>query len=74
MNAYDMIKYVHICITQCARSQELKQQETGTPTSKSVSEHEDITMLWNQGVQTDREVLANTPDIVVKTKRTEPAY
>jgi hypothetical protein len=35
---------------------------------KSVTEH-DITVLWNQGVQTDREVLANRPDIFVKNKK-----
>jgi hypothetical protein len=35
---------------------------------KSVTEHEDITVLWNQGVQTDREVLTNRPDILVKNK------
>jgi hypothetical protein len=28
--------------------------------------HEDITVLWNQGIQTDREVLANRPDIIIK--------
>jgi hypothetical protein len=33
---------------------------------KSVTEHEDKTVLRNQGVQTDREVLANRPDIIVK--------
>jgi hypothetical protein len=27
-----------------------------------------ITILWNQGIQTDREVLANRPDIIVKNK------
>lgn len=36
---------------------------------KSVCEHEDITVLWNQGVQTDREVLANRPDIIIKNKQ-----
>jgi hypothetical protein len=34
-----------------------------------VCEHEDITVLWNQGVQTEREVLANRPDIIVKNKK-----
>jgi hypothetical protein len=24
--------------------------------------------LWNEGVQTDREVLANKPDIIIKNK------
>jgi hypothetical protein len=26
------------------------------------------TVLWNQGIQTDREVLANRPDIIIKNK------
>jgi hypothetical protein len=30
---------------------------------KLATEHEDITVLWNQGIQTDREFLANRPDI-----------
>jgi hypothetical protein len=28
-----------------------------------------ITILWNQGIQTDREVLATRPDIIVKNKK-----
>jgi hypothetical protein len=36
---------------------------------KPVTEHEDITVLWNQGIQTDREVLANSPDIIIKNKK-----
>jgi hypothetical protein len=35
---------------------------------KPVTEHEDITILWNQGIQTDREVLANRPDIIIKNE------
>jgi hypothetical protein len=31
------------------------------------NEHEDVTVLWNQGVQT--EVLANRSNIIVKNKR-----
>jgi hypothetical protein len=34
----------------------------------SVTEHEDIIVLLNQGVQTDREVLANRPDTIVTNK------
>jgi hypothetical protein len=26
-------------------------------------------ILWNRGVQTDREVLANRPDIIIKNKK-----
>jgi hypothetical protein len=33
---------------------------------KPVCQHEDITILWNQRVQTDREVLENRPDIIIK--------
>jgi hypothetical protein len=36
---------------------------------KSVCEHEDITELWNQGVKTDRKVLANSPHIIIKNKK-----
>jgi hypothetical protein len=36
---------------------------------KPVTEHEDITVLWTQGIQTDREVLANRPAIIVKNKK-----
>jgi Uma2 family endonuclease len=37
-----------------------------------VTEHEDITVLWNQGIQTDREVLANRHDIIIKNKKEKP--
>jgi hypothetical protein len=36
---------------------------------KPVTEHENVTVLWNQGIQTDREVLANRPDIIIKNKK-----
>ena len=36
--------------------------------SKPVCEEGDVTVLWNQAVQTDREVIANTPDIKIKNK------
>jgi hypothetical protein len=35
---------------------------------KPVTEHEDVTVLWNQGIQTDREVSANRPDIIIENK------
>jgi hypothetical protein len=38
-------------------------------TPKPVCQHENITVLWNQGEQTDREVLANRPDIIIKNKK-----
>jgi hypothetical protein len=38
-------------------------------TPKPVCQHEDVTVLWNQGIQTDRDVLANRPDIIIKNKK-----
>jgi hypothetical protein len=37
-----------------------------------VYEQEDITVLWNQAVNTDREVAANRPDIIIKKKKKKP--
>jgi len=34
-----------------------------------VYELEDIAVLWNQAVHTDREVTANRPDITIKNKK-----
>jgi hypothetical protein len=34
-----------------------------------VYEEGDVTVLWNQAAQTDREVTANTPDIIIKNKK-----
>ena len=36
---------------------------------KPVYEEEDVTVLWNQAVHTDREVTANRPDIIIIKKR-----
>jgi hypothetical protein len=36
--------------------------------TKPVYEEGDVTVLWNQAVQTDREVTANRPDIIIKNK------
>jgi hypothetical protein len=38
-------------------------------TPKPVCENEDVTVLWNQGVHTDREVTANKPDIIIKSEK-----
>jgi hypothetical protein len=40
-----------------------------TRTPKPVCEHEDMSVLWNQRVHTDREVAANRPDIIIKNKK-----
>ena len=35
---------------------------------KPVYEQEDVTVLWNQAVHTNREVTKNGPDIIIKKK------
>jgi uncharacterized protein YcsI (UPF0317 family) len=34
-----------------------------------VCEDEDVTVFWNQGLHTNRDVMASRPDIIVKKKR-----
>jgi hypothetical protein len=34
----------------------------------SVYEQEGVGVLWNQAVHTDREVMANRPDMIIKNK------
>ena len=36
---------------------------------KPVYEEGDVTVLWNQGVHTDREGTPNRPDIIIKNKK-----
>jgi len=38
---------------------------------KPVYEQRDVTVLWNQAVQTDTEVTASRPDIIIKKKNRE---
>jgi hypothetical protein len=65
-----MIKSAHIYITQYAKHEALKQQKTSTPTYLSRYVNMKIlTVLWNQVIQTNREVLANRPDIIIKNKK-----
>jgi len=40
-----------------------------THKSKPVCEEGDVTVLWNQGVHTGREVTANRTDIIIKHKK-----
>ena len=36
---------------------------------KPVYEEGDVAVLWNQAVHTDREVIANRRDIIIKSKK-----
>jgi hypothetical protein len=37
---------------------------------KSVREQQNMTVLWNQAIRTDGEVMANKPDIILKADKT----
>jgi hypothetical protein len=41
---------------------------------KPVYEKREVTVLWNQAVHTDREVTADRPDIIIKTKKRKHAH
>jgi hypothetical protein len=65
-----VIKSVNIYITQICKTLGIEKTENWySHIPKSVCQHADITVLWNQGVQTDREILANSPDIIIKNKK-----
>ena len=67
-----MIKSVHICITQYAKTLGTETADKWyTHMPKPVYEEGDVTVLWNQAVHTDREVTANRPDITIKNKKRE---
>jgi hypothetical protein len=55
---YSMCKKLGIAITE----------NWYTHIPKSITEHEGITVTWNQGLPTDRGVLSNRPAIIVKNK------
>jgi hypothetical protein len=61
-----MTKSARIYVTRYRGNSELKWY---SHVPKIVSEHEGIIVLWNQGVQAVREILANRPDIIIKNKR-----
>jgi hypothetical protein len=58
----------HLHYSIC-RAEASKRQINGKHTPKPVCEHEDVTVLLNQGVHTDREIMANSPDIIIKNKK-----
>jgi len=41
---------------------------------KPVCEEGDVTVLWNEAAHADREVTANMPDIIIKTKKRKHAH
>jgi hypothetical protein len=70
-----MIESVHIYITQYIYIYICKILGIETTENwyshipKPVCQHEDITVLWNKGKQTDRDIVANRPDIIIKNMK-----
>jgi hypothetical protein len=52
-----------LLIMQSGRHRNDIKNDTHTHMPKPVYEQEDVTVLWNQAVHTDREVTANRPQI-----------
>lgn len=68
-----MIMMIHIHYSVC-KSLTLKGHTNGTLTAKPVCEQEDVMVFWNQAVHTDREFMANGPDIIIKRRNRKHAY
>jgi hypothetical protein len=68
MRHSEVYAYLHYSI---CRAVDIKTTDRYTHMPKPVSEHVDVTVLWNQVVHTDREVTANKPDMIIKTKKTK---
>jgi len=58
--------HLHYSIRKKLGTETAENSYSNTP--NAVCKGEVITVLWNQGVQTHREVLANRPDIIIKNK------
>jgi len=41
---------------------------------KPVYAQEDVTVLWNQAVHTEREITTNRPDVIIKNKKRKHTY
>ena len=59
--------HLHYSICKALGTETTVKWHTHTPTS--VYEQEDITVLWNRAVHTDREVTANRTHTIIKNKK-----
>ena len=58
--------HLHYSICKVLGAETTDKRFTHMP--KPVYEEGDVTVLWNQAVHTDRDVIANRPDIIIKSK------
>ena len=67
MRHHNVCSHLHYSIRKALRIEKTGKWYTVLP--KPVYEKGDVTVLWNQALQTDREVTANRPDIIIKNKK-----
>ena len=46
-----------------------KMGHTHTHTPNQVRKYKEVTVLWNQDIHTEREVMTNRPDIIIKNTK-----
>jgi len=63
----DVCTHLHYSICKALGIETTDKWYTHIP--KPVCEDGDVTLLWNQAVHTEREVTANSPDIIIKNKK-----
>jgi hypothetical protein len=64
-----MMMIIHLHYSICKALGMGRTNGTHTHTANPVRELDDVTVLWNKAVHTDREVMANRPDIIIKNKK-----
>lgn len=72
-----MLMIIMIIHLHChySKQQAWEGQANGTHTAKQpVCERDDVTALWNKAVHTGREVMANRPGIIIKTRERKHAF
>ena len=68
----EVCAHLHFSVCKALDTETTDKWYTLTP--KPVYEQEDVTVLWNQAVNIDREFTANRPDIRIKNKQKIHAY
>lgn len=58
--------HLHYSIWEALRIEVTDKWYTHT---KTASRHEDVTLSWNQRVNTDREVAENRPSVITRSKK-----
>jgi hypothetical protein len=69
MTHHKVDSHVHYSTGKALGTEMTDGEHTHTHTQKPLCEHEDMSVVWNHGVHTDREVTADRPHIIIKNKK-----